>query len=228
MNLYRPFSRSNRIAKTQLTFLHFGDQFFVEQASSLLVQRTVDGDNVALSQHFLQVVHTSASNFILNLRFEGLVIEVQQLLAVERLESSQHTLANTPNSDCTYNLVLQVIFVLRNRGDVPVSTRDLLVSWDEVANKGENSHENMLCHGYDIGASHFSDSDTTVGLVCGIKVDMVRSNAGGDGELELFSFSESFGGQVAWMEADGNEQSAQAFWRCLFFSELLLFLSQSL
>ena len=63
----------------------------------------------------------------------------------------------------------------------------------------------MLCHGHDIGASHFRDDDTTVGLVCRIEVNMVGPDAGGDGELELLSFGESFGGQIAWMEADSDE-----------------------
>lgn len=176
------------------------------------MQRAVDGDDVALGQHFLQVIHTSASNLLLNLRFKGLVIEVQQLLAVEGFESSQHTLANTPNSDCTYDLVLKVIFVLSNSGDVPVPTSDLLVSWNKVANKGKDSHEDMLCHGYHVGPSHFSDDDPTIGLVCGIEVNVVRSNAGSDGELELLSFGEPFGSQVTWMEADSNEQLAQTLW----------------
>ena len=175
------------------------------------MQRAVDGDNVALGQHFLQVVHTSASNLLLNLGFQRLVIKVKQLLAVEWLESPQHTLANAPNSNCTYNLVLEVILVLSNSSDIPVSTRHLLVSWDEVANKGEDSHENMLCHRYDVGTSHFSDGDTTIGFVRGIQVNVVRSDASGNGELELFSFSESLGGQVTWMEAEGNKRSAQGF-----------------
>lgn len=134
-----------------------------------------------------------------------MVIEVQQLLAVEWLESSQHTLANPANSDRTYNLALKIIFVLSNSGYIPVSTRDLLMGWDEVANEGEDSHEDMLCHRHDVGASHFGDGDTTVGLVCSIEVNVVRSNAGGDGKLELLSFGESLGGQVAWMEADSNK-----------------------
>lgn len=76
---------------------------------------------------------------------------------------------------------------------------------DEVANEGEDSHEDMLCHRHDVGASHFRDGDTTVGFVCSIEVNVVRSNAGGDGKLELLSFGESLSGQVAWMEADSNE-----------------------
>ncbi len=173
------------------------------------MQWTVNGDNVALGQHFLQVVHASASNFLLNLGFQRLIVEVQQFLAVEWLESAQHTLANTPNSDCTNNLVFKVIFIFSNSGNIPVATGNLFVSWNEVANECEDGHEHMLCHRYDVGAGHFRDSDTTIGFVCGIEVNVVRSNAGGNGELELLSFSQSFGGQVTWMEADGNERLAQ-------------------
>ena len=41
------------MGKFQLTLLHFRDQLLVEQPSSLLVQRAVDGDYVTLGQHLL-------------------------------------------------------------------------------------------------------------------------------------------------------------------------------
>ena len=199
------------MAKFQLTLLHFRDQFLIEQTSSLLVQRAVDGDYVTLGQHLLQIIHTSAPNLLLNFGFKRLVIEIQQLLAVEGLQSPQHTFANAPNSDCTHYFVLKIIFVLGNGGDVPVSTRNLFVSWDEVANKGEDSHEHMLCHRHDVRASDLSDCDATVSLICSIQVNVIRSNAGCDREFELLSFSKPFGGQVTWMEADSNGKLAQLF-----------------
>lgn len=66
----------------------------------------------------------------------------------------------------------------------------------------------MLRHRHDIRASHFSNGDTAVGLVCGIEVNVIRSNAGGDCEFELLSFSEPFGSEVAGMEADSNKELA--------------------
>ena len=168
------------------------------------MQRTVDGDYITLCQHLVQVIYASASNLFLNLRLERLVVKVQQLLAVKWLESSQHAFANTPDSDRAHDLILQIVFVLRNGGDIPVSTRNLLMSWNKVANEGEDGHENMLCHGYDIGTSDFSDRDATVSFIPGIKVNMIGSNARSDGKLELLSFSESFGGQVTWVEANSN------------------------
>ena len=77
MSLNRVVSRSIRVAKTQLTLLHFRNQFLIEQAASLLVQWTVDSDYITLSQHLFQVIDASAANFFLNLRLERLVVEVQ-------------------------------------------------------------------------------------------------------------------------------------------------------
>ena len=210
MSLQCAISKNWRLMGVQLTLLHFGDQFLVKQASSLVVQWAVDGDYIALSQHLLQVVYTSASNLFLKLRFKRLVIKVKQFLAVEWLESSQHALAYTPNGDCTHNLVLEIVFILSNSSDIPVSTGDLLMSWDEIANKGEDSHDNMLCHRHDVGASHFSNGDAPVSLVCSVEVDVIRPNTGSDCELELLSFGESFGGQVTWMEADSVESLARS------------------
>lgn len=59
----------------------------------------------------------------------------------------------------------------------------------------------MLSDGNDIGTRHFSHSNTAVGLVGGIEVDMVRSNTGSDGDLQLLCLGQSLGGEVAGMEA---------------------------
>ena len=59
----------------------------------------------------------------------------------------------------------------------------------------------MLGNGDDIGASHFSDGDTAVGLVGGIEVDVVRSNTGSDGDLQLLCLGQSLGSEVTRMEA---------------------------
>lgn len=59
----------------------------------------------------------------------------------------------------------------------------------------------MLSDGNDIGAGHFGDSDTSVGLVGGVEVDVVGTDTRGYGDFELFGFRESFGCQVAWVEA---------------------------
>jgi hypothetical protein len=62
--------------------------------------------------------------------------------------------------------------------------------------------------GDDVGASHFSDGHAAVGLVGSIEVDVVGSNTGCDGDLELLGFCETFSVEVAWVETTANNISA--------------------
>lgn len=186
-----------------LTLLHLGDEVLVEQAAGLLVQRAVDGDDVALGEHLLEVLDSPAANLLLLLRAQGLVVEVQQLLAVEGLEPPQDALADASDGDGADDLVLQVVLVLGDLGDVPVSAGDLLVGGHEVADEGEDGHDDVFGDGDDVGAGDFGDGDAAVGLVGGIEVDVVGADACGNGELEVLCFGEALSGQVARVEAVG-------------------------
>lgn len=190
----------------KLTILHLGDQLLVEHAPGLLMQRAVDGNNITNLQHLLQAIHTPTSNLLLNLRLQRLVVKVQQLLAIKRLQSAQHTLTDTSNSNGTDDLVLEVVLVLGYGSDVPVTSFDLLVGGDEVADKGEDGHDDVLGDGDDVGASHFGDGDTAVGLVGNVKVDVVGTDTCCYGDLELLGFGETLGGEVTGVEAGDGRQ----------------------
>jgi hypothetical protein len=63
----------------------------------------------------------------------------------------------------------------------------------------------VLGDGDDVGASNFSDGDTTVGLVRGIEVDVVGSDTSSDGELQVLSLGQALCGEVTGVETvDGN------------------------
>ena len=158
------------------------------------MERAVDGNNITLCQHLLQVLNTTASNLLLDLRLERLVIEVQQFLAVEWLQSSQDTLTNSSDSNGTDDLTLKIELVLGGSGNVPFSGLDLLVCRDEVTDEDENRHDNVLSDRDDVRAGDFGDGDTAVGLVGGVQVDVVGPDTGCDGELEFLGFGETFGG----------------------------------
>jgi DUF1009 family protein len=64
------------------------------------VERAVDGDNVTLGKQLLQGINAAAANLGLLLGGQGLVVEVEQLLAVEVLEAAQDTLADPPYVLC--------------------------------------------------------------------------------------------------------------------------------
>lgn len=164
------------------------------------MKRAVDGNNITLSQHLLQISNTTATNLLLNLRLKWLVIEVQKLLAVERLETPQDTLTDTTDSDGTHNLALQIELVLSSSGDVPFSGLDLLVCGDKVADEDEDGHNDVLCNRDDVGASDFSDGNTAIGGIGSIQVDVIGSNTSSDGELEVLSLGQSLSSEVTWVE----------------------------
>ena len=62
----------------------------------------------------------------------------------------------------------------------------------------------MLGDGDDVGARHLGDSDTAVGLVGRVEVDVVGADTGGDGELELLGLGKTLGSQIAGVEAAGG------------------------
>ena len=182
------------------TLLHLREKFLVEETLGLLVERAVDCDNVTLGQHLLEVVNTTAANLLLNLGAEGLVIVVEELLAVEGLQSAEDTLSNTADGDGSDDLVLEVVLVLGHGGDVPVSRGNLLVRGNEVADEGKHGHDDVLGDGDDVAAGNLSDGNTAVGLVGSVEVNMVRSDTSCDGELEVLGLGQSLSGEVTGVE----------------------------
>ena len=189
----------SRLAKR--TRLHLADEVLVEETAGLLVERAVDGDNVTLCEHLLEVLNTTAANLLLLLSAEGLVVEVVELLAVEGLQTAEDTLADTANGNGTDNLALEIELVLGGLGDVPVTTGDLLASGTEVADESEDGHDDVLGDGNDVGASDLSNGDAAVGLVGLVEVDVVGTNTGGDGDLEVLALLQAVGGEVTGVEA---------------------------
>jgi len=173
------------------------------------VERAVDGDNIALGEHVLELVNATASNLLLNLWVEWLVVVVEELLAVEWLQSAEDTLTDTADSDGTDNLVLEVVLVLGDSGDVPVTVADLVVGWNEVADEGEDGHDDVLSDGDDVGASDLGDGDTAVGLVGSVEVDVVGTNTSSDGNLELLGLGQTLSGEVTWVESESCQKSVQ-------------------
>lgn len=165
------------------------------------MQRAVDGHDVALSQQFLECVDPAAANLLLLLGRQGLVVVVQQLLAVKGLETTQDTLTNAADGDGADNLVLEVVLLLGSGGDVPLTALDLLVGGDEVADEDEDGHDDVLGDGDDVAAGDLGDGDTTIGLVGGVEVDVVGADAGSDGKLEVLGLGETLSGEVSGMEA---------------------------
>ena len=185
----------------ELTLLHLGEEVLVEQPTGLLVQGAVDGDNITLSKHVLEVLDTAAANLLLNLGAQRLVVIVEELLAVERLQTTEHTLTNTTDGNGTDNLALEVELVLVDGGNVPLTTGDLLVGRDKVADQVEDGHDDVLGDGDDVASGNFGNGETTVGLVGSVEVDVVRANTSSDSDLEVLGLGQTLSGEVTGVEA---------------------------
>lgn len=184
--------------------LHLGDEVRVEETLGLLVEGAIDGDNVTLGEELLEGVDAAAANLGLLLGAQGLVVVVEELLAVEGLEAAEDALADAADGDGADDLALEVVLLLGGAGDIPLATLNLLVGGDEVADEDQDGHQDVLGDGHDVGAGDLGDGDAAVGLVGGVEVDVVGADAGGDGNLELLGLGEALGGQVAGVEARGG------------------------
>ena len=172
------------------------------------MQRTIDRNYIALAQHLLQCVYTTASNLFFQFGCKRLVIKIKQLFAVKRLQPSQHSLSDTTNGHGTDDLILEIVFTLGNGSNIPVTVLDHLMRRDEVSNQGKYGHDDMLSYRNDVGAGDLCYSDTTVGLIRSVEVDMIRADAGSHGELEFLRLLQAFSGQVTWVEAIEGDSSA--------------------
>lgn len=164
------------------------------------MQRAVDGDDVALCEHLLEVLDATAADLLLNLGLQGLVIEVQQLLAVEGLEAAQDTLTDAAYGDGADDLVLEIVLVLSGGRDVPVAGLDLLVRRHEVAHKHQDCHHDVLGDRHYVRARHLGHRDTAIRLVGRVQIDVVGADACGDGKLEVLGLSQALSRQVAGVE----------------------------
>jgi hypothetical protein len=185
-----------------LTRLHLVEELLVEETLGLLVKRAVDGDNVTLREHLLEGVDAAAANLLLLLGAKGLVVEVEQLLAVEGLQAAQDTLTDAADGNGSDDLALEIELVLGRLGDVPVAAGDLLTGGAEVADEGKDGHDNVLGDGDDVGAGDLGDGDAAVGLVGLVQVNVVGANTGGDGDLEVLALLQAVGGEVTGVEAN--------------------------
>lgn len=100
--------------------------------------------------------------------------------------------------------------LLGGSSDVPVTGLDLLVSRDKVADEDEDSHKHVLSDGDDVRASNLSNSDTAIGFIGSVEVDVVGTDTSSDGNLQLLCLGQPLGGEVAGVEAVGEVSVTRA------------------
>jgi hypothetical protein len=137
------------------------------------MERTVDGDDISLSEHVLEGCDSATANFLGCFGGEFLVIKVEEFLAVEGYETSQDTFTDTADTDSGNNFTLEIEGVLCDLGDVPVTSCNLFVGRDKVADESKHGEDDVFSDRDDVGSSDFSNEEFL--LVGGSQVDMVGS-----------------------------------------------------
>ena len=134
---------------------------------------------------------------------ERIVVVVQKLLGVKRLQTLQHTVPNAARAERANDLAFEVKRVARNVGHLPLAALDHLVRGQEVADEQEDVHDDVLRDGDDVRASHLEDLN--VALDGGVEVDVVGTDARGDTDLEVLRLGDELAGEVARVEGRGDE-----------------------
>jgi len=153
------------------TLLHLGNEFLVEEALGLLVKRAIDGDNIGLSKHLLERLNSSAADFLRGLFRKGLVIKVEEFLAVEGYKTSQYSFTDTADTDGSDDFAFEIEGVLGDGSNVPVTASNLFVGGDKVPDEGEHGEDDVLSDGDDIGSGDFGNKDLF--LVGSIKINVI-------------------------------------------------------
>ena len=68
----------------------------------------------------------------------------------------------------------------------------------------------MLGDGDDVATSDLGDSDASVGLVGSVEINMVGTNTGSDGDLEVLGLGETLCGEVTRVETGETGRLAHA------------------
>ena len=153
--------------------------------------------------------------------WERVVVIVQKLLAIERLETLQDPVSDPTCPNGANNFTLKIKGVPGDVSYFPVSAFDHLVSGHEVPDEKEDRHHDVFCDGRDIGPSHFQDLnlfvdgceheritlDSVSGGACEmvlacIQIDVVTANTSRNAKFQVLSLAGEEVGDVC-LRVDG-------------------------
>jgi hypothetical protein len=135
------------------------------------MERTIDSDNIGLTEHLLERFYPASSNLFFGLSRKRLVIKVEEFLAIEWNKTSQYTFTDTADTDSGYHFTFDIEGVLSDGGDVPFTPCDLLMGGNKVADKCKHGKDDyllitiiqktltMFSDRDDIRSSNFSNKD---------------------------------------------------------------------
>ena len=119
-------------------------------------------------------------------------------LDVERLQPAQRGEADAARRDGADIHAFEVVGAFDAIGDVPAASHHPPVGGDVVAHQRQDHHDDVLRHADGIAVRHLGDGDALVHR--GLKIGVIRADAGGDDQLQLFRLLDPLLGHVSGPE----------------------------
>jgi len=179
------------------------EELCVDEATSTFVERTVDGDDVALGDELLKALNAASIHSLGSCVGQRCIVIVEEFFAVEGNETLKNTVSNTSSTDGAKNLALQVEGVPCNIGNLPVTAFDHLMGRDKVADEQKDAHDNMFGDGDNVGSGNLENLDPLVDS--GIEINVIGTNASCDAKLEVLCLVNEFFGKVTRVERGGDQ-----------------------
>src|SRR6202034_4134859 len=89
---------------------------------------------------------------------------------------------------------LDVVGLFNAVGDIPAAVRRPLVGGNEIAHQREDLHDGVFGDADAVAEGHLGDRDPARDR--GVEIDVVRTDPGGQGQLQILRFGDPLGGQV--------------------------------
>ena len=144
------------------------------------MKRGIDGDRVTQRNHIGRGLVEGQSKLFFDLLRQTMPIGIVEM-HVERLQSAKHGKANPPGCDRTHMHSLDVVRAGHAVGDIPTALYDPLIGRNVVPHQAEDHHHHVLGDADRIAIGNLGHGNAA--LDRRLEIDVVRSDAGGDGEF---------------------------------------------
>src|SRR5277367_4243092 len=113
---------------------------------------------------------------------------------VERRHPPQHGSADAAGGDHADVHALDVVGVFDAVGDIPAAVRRPLVGGNEIAHQRQDLHDGVLGDADAVAEGDLGDGDPAGNGR--VEIDVVRTDPGGEGQLQIGSFGDPLGAQI--------------------------------
>jgi len=177
--------------------LHLADEGIVEQVLGFRVQRSIDGNHIADAYQRFDARVIGEVQFFLDTIREPVPIRIVKL-DVKGFQPPQNSQADAPGPKGTHFHRFEIVGAGHTVRDVPAAVDNPFVGRDVVTYQREGHHYYVFGHADAVAVGDLRNGDAV--LDGSLKIDVIRTNAGRNGKLELLGLFDPFRRQVGGPE----------------------------